>query len=121
MNRWDIINHLIKKNGYKSYLEIGYFKGWSFDNVHCEKKVAVDPSPSKNLTHIEAPYGSTATSNEDMTGGTIYKITSDEFFNLGWVDRKWDIIFIDGLHEAEQVLRDIGNSLRYLREGGTIV
>ncbi len=35
MTRWDIINHFIKKNDYKNYLEIGYYKGWSFDAVEC--------------------------------------------------------------------------------------
>lgn len=32
-----------------------------------------------------------------------------------------DVVFIDGLHTYEQSLRDIENSLRYLRSGGVIV
>jgi hypothetical protein len=34
---------------------------------------------------------------------------------------KWDCIFIDGLHLAEQVERDVVNSIGHLAEGGTIV
>jgi hypothetical protein len=34
---------------------------------------------------------------------------------------KFDIIFIDGLHHNNQVLKDIENSLNHLSENGTIV
>lgn len=122
MNRWDIINHFITKYNYKSYLEIGYFKGWSFDNIKCDFKVAVDPNPSKIPVHEEAPHGSVIVEAPHA----IYKMTSDEFFASPPIandfrDHKWDIIFIDGLHEAEQVLRDIGNSIAHLSENGTII
>lgn len=115
MNRWDIINSFIEKHNFKSYLEIGYYKGWSFDRVFCEKKLAVDPNPCKNEWQQSYPYG---VSFEDS--GLIYKQTSNDFFDL-WRGDKWDIIFIDGLHEAEQVMRDIHNSLNYLKPGGIIV
>jgi len=46
---------------------------------------------------------------------------SDKFFNTISEDQKYDIIFIDGLHEKEQVLRDVFNSLNHLSDGGTIV
>ena len=48
-------------------------------------------------------------------------MTSDDFFNSIEEDRKWDIIFIDGLHHADQVYRDIQNSLQHLNANGTIV
>lgn len=123
LNRWDIINHLIKKHNYKSYLEIGYYKGWSFDQVECETKVAVDPSPCKYDWEMSAEYGALITDGHNC----IYKYKSDDFFN--YIDqstlpsslRTWDIIFIDGLHEASQVERDIENSLKHLSKGGTIV
>ena len=35
--------------------------------------------------------------------------------------KKFDVIFIDGLHEYDQVRRDIINSIRDLKEGGWIV
>jgi hypothetical protein len=116
MNRWDIINHFIKKNNYKSYLEIGYYKGWSFDQVICENKEAVDPNPCKTIEQ-ESKMGMF---NEPE--GLIIKATSDQFFNnLSSPNDKWDIIFIDGLHESEQVYKDIMNSLDHLSEGGTII
>jgi len=36
-------------------------------------------------------------------------------------DVRFDVIFIDGLHLAEQVDRDIKNSLEYLKEDGFLV
>jgi hypothetical protein len=122
MYRWDIINHFITKYNYKSYLEIGYFKAWSFDNVKCDFKIAVDPNPSKTPEQESAPLQSIIVDPPHA----IYKMTSDDFFSHPAIqrdfrDHKWDIIFIDGLHEARQVMRDITNSLKYLNEGGTII
>lgn len=116
MHRWDIINFFIEKNNYKSYLEIGYFKGWSFDSVNCDYKMATDPNPSKTPEMEKAPYGSL-----DVSNGDIHKLRSDDFFKMINPDFKWDIIFIDGLHEAAQVSKDIENSLKHLSPEGTIV
>ncbi len=46
---------------------------------------------------------------------------SDDFFNVVEKDASWDIIFIDGLHEAEQVTKDIINCIKHLTLGGVIV
>lgn len=120
MNRWDIINLLIEKNNYRTYLEIGYFKGWSFDNVRCYLKVAVDPNPSKTVAQQELPYGGHMPSNP-TDPWLLEKMTSDEFFNIIHATTLFDIIFIDGLHEASQVEKDIRNSLDHLSPKGTIV
>lgn len=111
--RWDIINKLIKDNNYKSYLEIGYYKGWSFDRVNCESKIAIDPNPSKTLQQEAMFIGE--------FDGEVLKQYSDVYFAQSLPQAKFDIIFIDGLHEAEQVSKDIENALKHLNEGGTIV
>lgn len=99
MKRWEIINEFIKKYNYKDYLEIGLDSGRCRDRVIAENKTTVDPSKkSNNPTHL---------------------MTSDEFFDQN--KDKFDIIFIDGLHEAHQVYNDIINSLDCLRDGGTIL
>jgi glycosyltransferase involved in cell wall biosynthesis len=99
MTRTDIINHLIKKNGYKSYLEIGVRNpNDNFNLIECELKTGVDPDKNAKATHT---------------------MTSDLFFAANqW---NYDIIFIDGLHHADQVLKDLFNSIRILSKGGTIV
>jgi len=98
MKRFDILNFLIKKNNYKSFLEIGTQAKINFNNVKIDKKVCVDP---------------------DNNVGANYPITSDEFFKIN--NENFDIIFIDGLHHADVVYRDIINSLKILNENGTIV
>jgi hypothetical protein len=119
MMRWDIINYFIKKYNYKTYLEIGYYKGWSFDKVECETRVAVDPNPCKTIEQILLPKSEISS---HIIGKSEYlvKLTSDEYFSSK-NNTKFDIIFIDGLHEAEQVKRDIENSLKHLSEGGVII
>jgi SAM-dependent methyltransferase len=55
----------------------------------------------------------------------LFKMTSDEYFELQMKETgpsaKFDIIFIDGLHEATQVAKDIQNALKFLSPKGTIV
>ena len=96
MERTQLINSLIATNGYLSYLEIGYGDGINFSQVVCQKKVSVDP--------IFTP---------------TFKGTSDDFFAQN--TDNFDLIFIDGLHLAEQVLKDVDNALRSLNKNGTIL
>ena len=96
--RTDILNFLIEKNNYKTYLEVGAQFCVNFNGIKINKKIGVDP-------------------NGDFKD--ILKLTSDKFFELN--NQKFDIIFIDGLHESSQVKKDIENSLLILNEKGIIV
>ena len=98
MKRTDIIQSLIDKTSAENYLEIGVSAGENFRDIKCKNKVGVDPEVS--------------------TPATIHT-DSDSFFKTN--KRTWDIIFIDGLHHADQVYRDINNSLKVLSDGGFIV
>ena len=98
-SRSNLINYLIGLYGYKSYLEIGVDIGTNFEQVICDYKVGVDPANKyEKLTH---------------------NITSDEFFESN--KDTFDIVFIDGLHISEQVVKDIQNSLAILNPKGTII
>jgi hypothetical protein len=103
MDRSHILQNFINKNDYKSYLEIGVDSGWLFKKINIPLKESVDPAKGQ--------YASAK---------PTYKITSDEFFKT-YKDKKYDIIFIDGLHESHQVDKDIKNSINVLNEGGKIV
>ena len=94
-HRLDIIEHFIKKNNYKSYLEIGCCKNEVFSKINI-KKVGVDPN----------------------SGGTV-RLTSDNFFKTN--KEKFDLVFIDGLHVYDQVKQDIINSLEVLNNNGVIL
>lgn len=97
-DRLDFLNFLIEKYNYKTYLEIGVDVGYVFNDIHIEFKVGVDPNPESEANIIT---------------------TSDDFFSKNRL--KFDLIFIDGLHQHEQVYRDIINSLEVLNPGGSIV
>ena len=111
MMRFDLINEIVSINSFQTYLEIGVYQPEiCFDRINCEKKTGVDPG----LEHLENPVD--------------YKVTSDQFFEMLArgetefpVDHKWDVVFIDGLHLADQVYKDINNSLRHLSDNGFIV
>ena len=94
--RWDLIEYLINKYGYSDYLEIGCDQDQLFSKVKIQNKVGVDPSG----------------------GGNVRK-TSDEFFKEN--NKKFDIVFIDGLHTYDQVKKDILNSINCLKENGIIL
>jgi hypothetical protein len=99
MTRTEILNLLATAYGAKSYLEIGVdHPSINFDKIDCRLKTGVDPNPKARAT---------------------FRMTSDQFFKQN--KKKFDLIFIDGLHEADQCERDIKNALECLNENGSIV
>ena len=99
MHHSDIINFYIKKYNLKSYLEIGTrHKSDNFDKIIAQEKFCIDPDKNANADFI---------------------MTSDNFFEI--CNKKFDIVFVDGLHEAHQVYRDIINSINHLNDGGVII
>jgi len=94
-SRYEIIQETIIRKNYKSYLEIGCDQDALFSKIAIDKKIGVDP----------------------LSGGTV-RDTSDNFFKKN--NTKFDVIFIDGLHEYDQVKKDINNSLLFLNDNGVI-
>jgi hypothetical protein len=111
--RCDLVNFLLQYTASKksvdisslTYLEIGVRNvSDNFNHILPCVKFAVDPA-----VRFEFSLG--------------YTTTSDEFFTTVAPQQKsqFDVIFIDGLHTADQVDRDIRNSLDYLAPDGFIV
>jgi len=98
MDRLAILNHLAQRINAQSYLEIGVCNGYVFNNIKVAHKIGVDPS-SVSVANV--------------------RMHSDDFFATH--DLRFDLIYIDGLHVADQVERDINNSLKILNPGGFIV
>lgn len=96
LKRTEILNNLIKENSYTDYLEIGIGAGINFKGIVCKNKTSVDL-------------------NKDAD----FKMDSDTFFKQN--KKKYDIVFVDGYHLREYVLRDVLNSLDCLKNNGVIV
>jgi len=95
-SRTEIIKKIISYKKYKTYLEIGCDLDENFLKIDLTDKIGVDPK----------------------SGGT-HRMTSDKFFANN--KKKFDFIYIDGLHTYEQTINDIKNSLDYLNEDGIIL
>jgi len=127
--RWQIIQYFIEKYNYKSWREIGYYKGWCFDNVKCDEKITIDPNPCKTPEQEQLPYRTISQLGENEV---LVKETSDDYFydlkkvlrqQVG-IDHEYtggDIYLVDGMHEYKQVYRDIENCLEFLNDGGVVL
>lgn len=107
--RYELINAAASAIGATSYLEIGVGNPQDcFDRVAISRKTSVDPGVEYEPNPVD------------------FRMTSDDFFALcndgaAFPQRpSWDIVFIDGLHRASQVKRDIDHALAFLNRGGLI-
>lgn len=98
MHRFELINNIVDYIKATNYLEIGIDSGDNFKDIICDNKIGVDPN-------INAPC--------------LFHMTSDDFFEQN--KDRFDVIFIDGLHHADFVERDILSSLSALNDGGYII
>lgn len=104
MKRHEIINKFIEARGYTRYLEIGIdYPANCFDKVKCDHKVGVEPTPK---------WGINKNKNIAICDSNHFFASSDDSF---------DLIFVDGLHVADQVYRDIMNAVKFLRKDGVII
>jgi hypothetical protein len=99
------------------YLEIGVERGWTFRRIAADEKIAVDPA-----FKLSARSRRLAAAKARATH--YFETTSDAFFanETAFLEQRGiDVALIDGLHTYRQVLRDVENTLRYLRDDGVIV
>ena len=95
-SRTEIIQKIIDRKNYKDYLEIGCDNDENFSKINVQNKIGVDP----------------------LKGGTL-RMTSDDFFKKNEIN--FDVVFLDGLHTYEQTIKDINNSLKFLKKNGVIL
>lgn len=92
-NRIALVKFLVSQFEDCKYLEIG-----------CENNILFDAIPTKNKIGV------------DPTCGGAHRMNSDNFFRTNKLI--FDIIFIDGLHEYEQVRRDAINAITAISSKG---
>lgn len=94
-----------EETGFLRYLEIGVRYGPTFNAVlpYASEAVGVDIEDVSSHMH----------------GGTFYHGSSDDFFN-DYSGSKFNIIFIDGLHQYDQVRKDFVNAEQISYSNATI-
>lgn len=108
-DRGIFIKDIIQQKQYKKYLEIG---------------LSTNPrAPYRLIDNVETKH------SVDMSieTGADFIMDSDSFFtNLENgsfpldADYKWDVIFVDGDHNAEQVYKDLMNAFKHIADNGVI-
>ena len=105
---YELIEHLAKWIKPINYLEIGVRWGTTYNVVRNYSKMCY----LVDLKFLEMDY----------TDNTIkYEMSSDEFFNQIDKNIKFDMVFIDGDHSKEQVLKDFINVKDMVIDDGFII
>ena len=121
MDRLFFLKELFRKKNFKTYLEIGVFRGRVFFSVPAYNKIAVDPefqfTASKKIKKIFRRVSN--------LWAKFYEKTSDDFFVHHapelFQKNKIDVCLVDGMHEYTFALRDIENSLKFLQRNGVVL
>jgi hypothetical protein len=93
------INALARRLGAQRYLEIGVSTGQTFRAIDVAERTGVDP----NFRFDTAEVANATT--------RLHAMRSDAWFAEAGAGSPYDIVFIDGLHVFEQVVRDLTNTL----------
>jgi hypothetical protein len=91
------LNALSKRLDARRYLEIGVNKGETFRHIEMPERTAIDPNFHFDTRELENEYT------------RFVSAPSDDFFSTEPSFPPYDIVFIDGLHTFEQVVRDLTN------------
>ena len=91
-----------------AYLEVGVSFGHTFENVMLPFRWGVDPYPMFDVAHLPQ--------------GVIFSaLESDRFFSRLPENQKFDLVFLDGLHEWRQTYRDLINALDHTPDHAIIL
>ena len=126
-NRSQTINSLTTPE--QKYLEIGVEYGQTFLQTHFkpENKTGVDPDPKFDVLNKEFMFSKATSDAFFKASADRFKASADRF--KASVDRfkasadskeKYDVIFIDGMHQSEYFLKDFNNSVKVLHDEGSI-
>jgi hypothetical protein len=112
-----------------NYLEIGCFEGRSslfilenIKNVSCD---FIDTFKG-GLEHKEIDFDQVLKNFKNNTKNfkkniNLYKMNSETFFKKKNNTKNYDLIYIDGSHEAKDVYHDAINSFLFLKKNGIII
>ena len=110
LTRSELINAIIQESAARIYLEIGIKKCENFSSIFAMKKIGVDPRIGRQLNglarfkrYLFKCLAIPIYYRDDHQ--VLYAMASDHYFSSRFAE-KVDVVFIDGLHHYDQVLRD---------------
>jgi hypothetical protein len=115
-NRVKAVQRALDRRVNPVYLEIGVSRGLAFRRISADEKIAVDPA-------FRLTERSRKLADAKARATHYFETTSDDFFaaQTAFLERRpVDVALIDGLHTYGQVVRDVENTLRFLRDDGVI-
>ena len=83
-----------------TYLEVGVFRGTTLEATRVPFRVGVDPAPKFDTGLLPS-------------GVVFFSGDSDSYFRGLERRVKFDLVYLDGLHEWKQTLRDLAHSLKH--------
>jgi hypothetical protein len=116
VNRIKVVRQALGGRVKPTYLEIGVSHGAAFQRITADEKIGVDPAFRLSARSRRLADAKARTTH-------YFETTSDAFFvnETAFLERHGiDVALIDGLHTYGQAVRDIENTLRYLRDDGVI-
>jgi Methyltransferase domain len=117
LNRIKVVQQALDGRVKRVYLEIGVGNGETLRRITADEKIAVHPA-----FKLSARTRRLADAKARATH--YFETNSDTFFEYetGFLEQDGiDVALIDGFHTYRQVMREVENTLCYLRDDGVIV
>ena len=112
------VNHILEIGSYEGRSALFFLQFFSNSKITCvDTWSGSDEHLNYNFNIIEENFDKNTLSFKNNL--TKYKMTSDNFFQNN--SKIFDLIFIDGDHFYDQVLRDINNAWKVLKNGGFLI
>ena len=92
----------------EKYLEVGIFKGATFQNVYANEKWGVDIDPAFDISRLP-------------NRTTVFVEPSDNFFSKLSEEKVFDMIYIDAEHTFDQAYREFVHAMNHLENWGVIL
>ncbi len=92
----------------EAYLEVGVAQGLTLEQVQVKLKIGVDPAPQFDTSKIPK-------------GVSFFQEGSDTFFENLESKVRFDLVFLDGLHEWKQTYKDLINALHHCKKTSIIL
>jgi len=114
------ISHILEIGSYEGRSAIFYLSLFPNSTITCvDTWTGSDEHDSKNFSTIENNFDQNTLQYKELNRLNKFKMSSNEFFLSN--KNKFDLIYVDGDHSANQVKVDIDNAWKLVNSGGLLI